>query len=299
MAVPKKKAAAKADLSVKTAKKAAPEADTPTTDLDWLDEGTIGLDESDIDPEQEEMPGRLESLSVDVCRPNAWNPNEQTPKEMDMLTRRIREVGMIAPIQVVPAKDKDGTEYYTIIGGEHRWRATKSLGYKNIPAIILTEERFQSEDLQKFVTMQLNMIGGKLNPEKFVKMYETLTDKYDDESMQDLMGFTQAHAFKMLTKGVADGLPDDMKSEFNKKAAKADRPEQLTNILNELLGKYGDDLRFNFMIFTHEDKEHIWCRLSDENHKLVGSVLDLCRSRAIDVNVVVEEAFQAALKKFS
>ena len=242
------------------------------------------------------MPGRLEDLPIDSLVPNPWNPNEQDPETFDMLVRRMRQIGVIAPVQVVALKD--GT--YQIIGGEHRWKAAKAIGYATIPAIILTDARFESEDLRKLVTMQLNMIGGKLNPEKFLKMYSDLSKRYDDKSLKDLLGFTKDHQFKLLTKGIADGLPDDMKEEFERRAASAKGdPEALQKILTDLMGKYGDDLRCNFMILSHEGREHVWLKLNGPTHIAVKQVLDLCRTRAIDINTVLEEAFVGVKEKFT
>ena len=293
------------DLSTNTATKAVPKGDKTDDELDWLDEGHLGLDETEMDESLAEFPGRYEpKMPITSCRPNDWNPNEMNDKQFDMLCRRMRELGMISPIQVAPAADADtGEEFFVILGGEHRWRAAQAIGYKTIPALILTDERMEIHDMQQFVTMQLNMISGTLNPNKFLKMYKELIEKYESDALQDLMGFTEKHKFKMLTEGVAKGLPEGVKEEFEKRAGKGGEnikdPKDLQKILGEIMGKYGDDLRYNFMIFTTEGKEHIWCRLTEDNHKLASRVMDLCRTRSIDVDVVLEEAFNAALERFT
>lgn len=288
-------------LSVNDAGRPVPADEaTATSDVSWLDEGFIGPEAGQVDPALAEIPGTFEpKLSVDACRPNAWNPNEMDDKQFDMLVRRMKEVGMLAPIQVVPTVDtQTGEEFYMILGGEHRWRAAKELGYPTIPAVVLTDERFGAEDLQKFVTMQLNAISGELSSEKFLKLYQDLRKRYADKALKDLMGFTKAGKWKLLTKNVESGLPPEMREEFSRRAASIKEPGQLKGILNDLMGKYGNDLQYNFMILSHEGFDHIWVRLSERNHERVQALLDYCRARAVDVNLVLEEAFEAALQRF-
>ena len=52
-------------------------------------------------------------------------------KKLDELAESIREHGVIQPILVVKAKDG-----YNIVAGERRWRASKIVGLKTIPAIV-------------------------------------------------------------------------------------------------------------------------------------------------------------------
>jgi hypothetical protein len=164
---------------------------------------------------------------------------------------------------------------------------------------VLTDERFQNTDIQKLVTMQLNMLKGKPDPEKFMKLYLDMEERYEPEALQDLMGFTDKHAFKMLTRGVAEGLPDEMKKEFKDRAKDASSPDQLSDIVTELMGKYGDDMRFSFMIISHEGHESIWVRVNKENLERWQGVLDHCRTRAVDINDILETMLTRQLKETS
>lgn len=55
-------------------------------------------------------------------------------EEMEELAASIRELGVISPITL--KKNTDGT--YLIIAGERRYRASKNIGLKSIPAYIRT-----------------------------------------------------------------------------------------------------------------------------------------------------------------
>jgi len=139
--------------------------------------------------------GKYEEIAIELIEENEWNPNMMRDKEFDRLVREINENGMIAPIQVVPMEKEEGVIQYRIIGGAHRFNVCKLLGYKEIPAIILEDEKWQDEGLQKLETVRLNIIKGGLNSEKMVQLYQDVSDQYGQEGMADLMGFTDEELF--------------------------------------------------------------------------------------------------------
>ncbi len=71
-------------------------------------------------------------LSIDEIEPNPAQPRRRfKEQELKELASTIQTVGVIEPIVV----RKKG-QRYMIISGERRWRASKMIGYKKIPAII-------------------------------------------------------------------------------------------------------------------------------------------------------------------
>ena len=133
----------------------------------------------------------IKELNIEDCVPNPWNPQEMDDDTFNALAESISDAGMIDPIQVVT---QEGGKY-RIIGGEHRWKACSVLGYETIPAVILQENEFD-EDRQKFLTVRMNILSGKMNPQKFYDMYSGLSDKYTEETMQMMFGFAKEEEFK-------------------------------------------------------------------------------------------------------
>ena len=127
----------------------------------------------------------IKSIPIGKIVPNSWNPQSMPEEEFARLCDEIASVGFTAPIQVVPLND--GT--YRILGGEHRWRAAQANNYESIPCVLLSTEQWADIDLQKFVTVRMNAIQGKLNPEKFLVLYNEMTAKYGSDAIQGLMGF--------------------------------------------------------------------------------------------------------------
>jgi ParB family chromosome partitioning protein len=97
----------------------------------------------------------ISEVDVDLIFPNPNQPRSHFDEEsLAELASSIRELGVISPITL--RKNDDGT--YLIIAGERRYRASKMVGLKSIPAYVKTAadeqvvemaliENIQREDL--------------------------------------------------------------------------------------------------------------------------------------------------------
>ena len=73
-------------------------------------------------------------LEVSAIQPDPNQPRKNfRPEAMDELVESIRVHGILQPILV---SKKDGSEGYTIVAGERRWRAAQSIGLQQIPAVV-------------------------------------------------------------------------------------------------------------------------------------------------------------------
>lgn len=92
-----------------------------------------------IESAEPQAPGstgrRILELSVDSILPNSRQPRRDfDPKSIRELAESIRVSGLLQPIVVRPVI---GTQdQYELIAGERRWRASKELGWRSIPAIV-------------------------------------------------------------------------------------------------------------------------------------------------------------------
>ena len=99
----------------------------------------------------------IEKLKITEVEPNRNQPRKTFDEEgIEELAESIKRYGVIQPIIVVKKDD-----YYEIVAGERRWRASKKAGLKEIPAIIREGtdrhnkevaliENFQREDLSAY-----------------------------------------------------------------------------------------------------------------------------------------------------
>ena len=134
--------------------------------------------------EQAQENDTLKNLKITEVEPNRDQPRKRFDQEaLEELAESIKEYGLIQPI-VVTKKD----EYYSIIAGERRWRASKLAGLKEIPAIIREDdERVNSE-----ISLIENMQREDLNPYEKAVGIKTLMEKY---------GLSQEVVAKKLGKG--------------------------------------------------------------------------------------------------
>ena len=195
----------------------------------------------------------IKEVHIDDCVPNPWNPQEMDDDTFNALAESIEDAGMIDPIQVVT---QEGGKY-RIIGGEHRWKACSVLGYETIPAVILQEGEFD-EDRQKFLTVRMNILSGKMNPSKFYDMYSGLSDKYTEETMQMMFGFAKEEEFKKLVDQTIKALPEEMQEKVKEAKKEIRTIDDLTNVLNNLFTEYGDTLPSNVMAFSYGGKDVMW-----------------------------------------
>ena len=123
-------------------------------------------------PEEEQMKDNdtLKNLKITEVEPNRNQVRKNFDQEaLEELAESIKEYGLIQPI-VVTKKDN----YYSIVAGERRWRASKIAGLKEIPAII----REDDEKINAEISLIENMQREDLNPIEKATGIKTLMDNY-------------------------------------------------------------------------------------------------------------------------
>lgn len=236
----------------------------------------------------------LKYLSIDDVVPNPWNPQHMDEAMFARLVEEIKENGCTAAIQVVPLADGS----FRIIGGEHRWRACQEAGLEQVPCTVLQGKRWQDEDLQKFETVRLNVIGGKMNTDKFIKLYEEMADKYGKDALQQLMGYVDTRQFQKLVgevkRGMKQALPKEMHAEFDEKAKESKTVEDLGTVIQTLFAKFGDTVQQSFMVFTFGKKEHVYVQMTRPMKKALDKALNYCRESGADINDLLAPILEEA-----
>lgn len=95
-------------------------------------------------------------ISVDEIFPNPWNKNRMGSQYYMALKANManESIGFTIPILVREHPEGNG---YQIIDGEHRWKASKDVGLKEIPCIVMPNV---SDTLLKFLMIESNAIHG-------------------------------------------------------------------------------------------------------------------------------------------
>jgi hypothetical protein len=133
----------------------------------------------------------------------------------------------------------------------------------------LTDKKWDSEDVRKFVSLRLNVIHGEIDPEKFAKLYEEMSKKYGDDALKDLMGFVESKQWNKLTAGIREalkgsGVDKGAIKEFDESAKELKTIDGLSSVLNKIFNEYGDTLNHNFVAFNYGGKSGVYIMCEDE-----------------------------------
>lgn len=199
------------------------------------------------------------TLKLDKLRKNAANPNVMTDKEFNALCTTIADAGWMQPMATVVPLDPEhyGEDEYEIVAGHHRYDAAVVLDHEEGPCWVLDPDKFD-RDRRDMELVKMNQLHGKLNPVKFAKLYERLTETYEGEVVQAMMGFTEQDAFAALYKEARAALPEDMQKALDDTKGELKTIDDLSNVLNRLFTEFGDTLDSNYMVFSYGNKKVFW-----------------------------------------
>lgn len=123
-------------------------------------------------------------LKVSEIEPNKDQPRRIFDEDsLNELAESIKKYGVIQPI-IVSRKD----DYYQIVAGERRWRASKIAGVTEIPVIV----RENDEQKNREIALIENIQREDLNPIEKARGIKLLMDQYN---------LTQAQVAEIIGKG--------------------------------------------------------------------------------------------------
>ncbi len=234
-------------------------------------------------------------LPVQLLQKNDANPNKMSAREFDLLVDNFEKTGFTDPVLCRPidlalvtdltenAKGEELIEHlvasdceFRIVGGHHRFDAASYLGFEKVPCTIIMDPEFDEEQ-EKFQLVRMNMIRGKMDPQAFFDLYNSLAEAYSDEILQDAFGFAEEAEFKKMIEQTAKSLPDPkLQKKFKEAAAEIKTIDGLSKLLNEMFTKYGDTLPYGYMIVDHGGQRSMWLRIEGKTMKALDVIGELC-----------------------
>ncbi len=128
----------------------------------------------------------IQNLKVIDVEPNRDQPRRTFDEEsIEELASSIKEYGVIQPIIVTKQDD-----YYQIVAGERRWRASKKAGLSEIPAIVREYDKQKNSEIALIENIQRE----DLNPIEKAMAIRELLDKYDltQQKLADKLGISRS-----------------------------------------------------------------------------------------------------------
>jgi len=133
-----------------------------------------GLDALFEDKKEENIKDNLlTSLPIELIKPNPLQPRKNFSKEtLNELAASIKDRGVLQPIIVRPAKNKDNE--WEIIAGERRWKAAQLAGFHEVPVSI---KDIKDEDVAIIALIE-NIQRENLSAIEEALGYKTLMNKF-------------------------------------------------------------------------------------------------------------------------
>ncbi len=139
--------------------------------------------------------GAVSYLPVQNLSPNPFQPRKNfDEEELKELAKSIEVKGVLQPILVRPKKDNPN--FFEIIAGERRWRASKIADFLEIPAII---KNFTDREILEVALIE-NVQRKNMNPIDEAKGLQMLYDKfgYSYKEIANRIGKTQGHVSNLV-----------------------------------------------------------------------------------------------------
>ena len=149
----------------------------------FSDKPLTQAEEEKILKEGEEL---VQNIKVIEIEPNKEQPRKHFDSEsLEDLAKSIKRYGVIQPI-IVNKKDN----YYMIVAGERRWRASKIAGLTEIPCIV----RDNDERKNREIALIENTQREDLNPIEKARGFKQLLDEYEltQQELADMVGISRS-----------------------------------------------------------------------------------------------------------
>ncbi len=152
-----------------------------------LGKGLGALLSNNIVEEEKVLDGEvIQNLKIIEVEPNRNQPRRNFDEEsIEELANSIKEYGVIQPIIVTKQKD-----YYQIVAGERRWRASKKAGLAEIPAIVREYDKQKNSEIALIENIQRE----DLNPIEKATAIRELLDTYHltQQQLADRLGISRS-----------------------------------------------------------------------------------------------------------
>ncbi len=170
-------------------------------------------------------------LNINDIKPNINQPRSYFDDDsIKELSGSIKEQGLLMPILVKENKNSANNKKFTIIAGERRWRACKSLKMKKINAIVIKNTSEKSDALAAIIENvqreDLSVLEEAMAYEKLIKNY-----KMKHEDIAKNTGKSRSYITNLLR---VLSLNEEVKKLLNEKKISFGHARALLNAPNQL-----------------------------------------------------------------
>lgn len=131
---------------------------------------------------------------IPLDRIEVLNPRERNSRVFEQIVGNIQSIGLKKPVIVTPRPGSDG-ERYLLICGEGRFKAFKTLGHSEIPAMVMSVD----DESAFIMSLTENIARRKFSPLELLVGIEQLRDQgYDKKVIAQKTGLSQEYVQAIL-----------------------------------------------------------------------------------------------------
>lgn len=153
------------------------------------------LGEVEETPVDAGVAGGLRDIPIELIHRNEKQPRWVfSEDEIEELAASIRIKGVLQPILVRPAPDRDG--HFEIVAGERRWRASQKAGLHVLPALVRELDDIQVLEIGVIENVQRTA----LNPIEEASAYQQLVEVHGRSAAEvaDAVGKSRSHVANLV-----------------------------------------------------------------------------------------------------
>jgi ParB family chromosome partitioning protein len=166
----------------------------------------------------------LMEIGVGKLKPNPWNPNRMSETMYHKLQAYIKREGLVEPIVVRPLG-----EDYQILGGYHRWKIARELGYETVPCAVVDLDDRRA----KILSINLNEMKGQSVSVRLSELVHDLSQELTLEDLESQLPYSEAELKDALE---IMKIPDGLEALLDEEVAKAERerPHILSFVVDDV-----------------------------------------------------------------
>lgn len=131
---------------------------------------------------------------IPLDRIEVLNPRERNSRMFEQIVGNIQSIGLKKPIIVTPRPGSEG-EHYLLICGEGRFKAFKTLGHQEIPAMVMNVD----DESAFIMSLTENIARRKFSPLELLIGIEQLRDQgYDKKDIAQKTGLSPEYVQGIL-----------------------------------------------------------------------------------------------------
>jgi hypothetical protein len=219
-------------------------------------------------------------VDIDLIDEDPGNTNKQDRETFKALQENIAEHGIDENCILVPK----GTRFLCV-HGNHRLRAARSLGVKQIPGVIRPDWDEVTASVQ---SVRRNTSRGELDKKAFTELVNELHKEHDLDfaEIQEGMGFHDADVFASMYQS-EQREQERVERVENEDLPKIRAMDDIVALVSHLIEEHGETLLQSFLLIPVGGRTHLYISSTNALKQVLTKIVGRCKETGLDINTCI------------